>query len=79
MYDASMVFPHTRLLANRLRQAFDLFEAGLSMKRAQLRRDRPSASDDEIEAAVLAWLATRDGAEHGDAEGPARHMDARSA
>ena len=66
-------------LARRLRQAFDLFEAGLSMKRAQLRRAHPDATMLEIEAQLQAWLAIREGAEHGDAPGRVRRMDPRSA
>ena len=70
---------HLKALADRLRQAFDLFEAGLSMKRAQLRRAQPKASDAEIEAQLRAWLGTREGAEHGDAPGRVRRLDAKSA
>lgn len=62
-------------LVRRLRQVFDLFEAGLSMKRAQLRRDRPEATEQEIETALRAWLAARDGAEHGDAPERLRRID----
>ena len=66
-------------LVRRLRQVFDLFEAGLSMKRAQLRRAMPDATDQEIEIELRAWLATRDGAENGDAPGRLRQFDAKSA
>jgi hypothetical protein len=55
--------------AARLRLALELFEAGEAIKRAQLARERPGASDAEIEALVVAWLRERPGAEHGDAEG----------
>jgi hypothetical protein len=65
--------------AERLRQTLDLFEAGLSMKRAQLRRGHPEATEDEIEALLQAWLGVRAGAEHGDAPGRVRRLDARSA
>jgi Rv0078B-related antitoxin len=64
-----------RTLVRRLREVFDLFEAGLSMKRAQLRRDRPDATEQEIELALRTWLATREGAEHGDAPGRVRRID----
>jgi hypothetical protein len=57
------------VLATRLRTAFDLCELGESMRRAQLRRQHPDATDDEIEARLVAWLLTRPGAEHGDAWG----------
>ncbi|HUG36796.1 MAG TPA: hypothetical protein VML54_07585, partial [Candidatus Limnocylindrales bacterium] len=56
-------------MASRLRIALDLCEMGESMRRMQLRRERPSASDEEIEALLVAWLETRPGAEEGDAWG----------
>lgn len=65
--------------AKRLRQTLDLFEAGLSMKQAQLRREHPDATEDEIEALLQVWLGERTGAEHGDAPGRVRQPDARSA
>jgi Rv0078B-related antitoxin len=57
------------ILAARLQTAFDLFELGESMRRAQLRREHPHATDDEIEALLIAWLHTRPGAERGDSWG----------
>ena len=57
------------VLAARLRMALDLCELGESMRRAQLRRERPEATDEEIEALLIAWLETRPGAEHGDSWG----------
>ena len=62
-------------MRERLRQTFDLFEAGVSMKRAALRREHPEADDDEIDRLLRAWLATRPGAPHGDAAGRARPTD----
>jgi hypothetical protein len=56
-------------LAARLRMAFDLCELGESMRRAQLRREHPDATDEEIESLLVAWLQTRPGAEHGDSWG----------
>jgi Rv0078B-related antitoxin len=56
-------------LAIRLRTAFDLCEMGESMRRAQLRREHPGASAEEIEALLVAWLETRPGAERGDGWG----------
>lgn len=53
----------------RLRTAFDLYEAGVRMKRQQLRREHPEASEEEIRRLVNAWLQERPGAEHGDAWG----------
>jgi Rv0078B-related antitoxin len=57
------------VLALRLRTALDLCEMGEAMRRAQLKRERPDASDEEIENLLIAWLETRPGAEHGDAWG----------
>jgi hypothetical protein len=57
------------VLAERLRTAFDLYELGESIRRAQLRREHPDATGDEIEALLVAWLQTRPGAELGDAWG----------
>ena len=57
------------VIAARLRAAFDLCELGEAMRRAQLRREDPGATDDEIEARLVDWLRTRPGAEHGDAWG----------
>jgi len=53
----------------RLRLAFDLFEAGESIMRQNLRRRHPSASAEEIEGRLAAWLCERPGAEFGDAVG----------
>lgn len=59
----------------RLMQTFDLFEAGVSMRRAALRREHPGADEDEIERRLRAWLATRPGAEHGDGVGRLRTLE----
>lgn len=56
-------------LATRLRTAFDLCEMGESMRRAQLRREHPDATDEAIEALLVTWLETRPGAEYGDGWG----------
>jgi hypothetical protein len=67
------------VVAARLRTAFELCALGESMRRAQLRREHPDASDADIEALLAAWLQTRPGAEQGDAWGrpiswpPSRH------
>ncbi len=58
-------------LATRLRTALDLCEMGESMRRAQLRREHPGATDEEIEALLVTWLETRPGAEAGDGWGRA--------
>lgn len=59
----------TRAAAAKLRTALLLFDSGLAMKRAQLRRQDPKASEQSISGRVAAWLRTRPGAAHGDAEG----------
>jgi hypothetical protein len=58
-----------QVLAARLRTTFDLCALGESMRRAQLRREHPDASEAELEALLVAWLQTRPGAEHGDSWG----------
>ncbi|MBI1846678.1 MAG: hypothetical protein HYR86_06875 [Candidatus Rokubacteria bacterium] len=58
------------VLAARLRATFDLCALGESMRQAQLRREHPDATDEEIEALLVAWLQERPGAEHGDSWGP---------
>ena len=63
------------IMVAKLRQTFDLFEAGVSMKRASLRREHPHADADEIERLLRAWLMERPGAEHGDAVGRPRPID----
>jgi hypothetical protein len=66
-------------MAARLRTAFELCALGESMRRAQLRREHPGATEDEIEAMLVAWFGTRPGAEDGDGWGratswpPSRH------
>lgn len=56
----------------RMRLAFDRFEAAEEMMRLNLRRRHPDADVDEIERRLTEWLHTRSrpGAEHGDASGP---------
>lgn len=44
----------------RLRIALDLFEAGVDIMRQRLRRERPDASEEEIEREVEAWLRSQD-------------------
>ncbi|MGD8485326.1 MAG: hypothetical protein PVG27_11175 [Chloroflexota bacterium] len=59
----------------RLEQTFDLFEAGVSMKRAALRREHPDADEEEIARRLRAWLRTRPGARYGDAAGRPRSLE----
>jgi len=43
----------------RLLQAFEMFEFGVEMMAAKLRRQHPHASSPQIEALLEAWLAER--------------------
>lgn len=65
--------PDAEGAAARLRVAFDLFEAGVTLMRQKIARERPDASQREVEELVCRWLRTRPGAEHGDAVG--RRLD----
>ena len=56
-------------VAERLRLTLELWEFGVEVKAAQLRRQHPGASAAEIERMVDDWLAERPGAEHGDGAG----------
>ena len=58
------------VVLNRMRTAFDLYEAAEQMMRQNLRRRFPRASEAEIERRLIAWLQHRPGAEHGDAPQP---------
>jgi hypothetical protein len=55
--------------ANRLRTAFELFDAGVQLMKARLRRNRPNASQAELDALLSEWLLDRPGAPLGDAPG----------
>ena len=44
--------------AEKARQAFELFQSGLRLKRAGLRARHPDATDAEIDEMVRAWLAS---------------------
>lgn len=57
---------------DRLQAALDLFAIAEAMLRQRLRRERPDASEAEIESAVMAWSAARPGGEPGDAPGRQR-------
>ena len=50
-------------VAAKLRMALDMSGLGESIMRQKLRRTFPSASEQEIEAKLSAWLAERPGAE----------------
>lgn len=53
--------------AARLRAALELFELGVQMYRQRLRRERPAATERELDDEVQRWLLHRPGAERGDA------------
>lgn len=58
--------------ATKLRTAFALHESGVALKRAQLRRQHPSASEEELAQLLAAWLQDRPGAKYGDSAGTLR-------
>lgn len=55
---------------DRFRATLELYEVGENILRQRLRRERPGASAEEIDAEIAAWLRRRPGAEHGDHPGP---------
>jgi hypothetical protein len=58
--------PTTPSAADAFRTTLDLFETGLGLMRQNLRRDRPDATEQEIERRLHEWLQDRPGAEFGD-------------
>jgi hypothetical protein len=54
---------------DRLLAAFELFEFGIEMMAATLRRRHPEASAEQLDQLLQAWLAERPGAEDGDGPG----------
>jgi hypothetical protein len=48
-------------LRDRMLQAFEMFEFGVEMMAANLRRRHPAASPEEIELLLEQWLADRHG------------------
>ena len=52
-----------------MQMTFELYAFNEMMKRQQLRRRYPDASDSEIEEYVVEWLYRRTGVEHGDGDG----------
>jgi Rv0078B-related antitoxin len=51
---------------DRLRTALELFEFGVAMQRQRFRRERPAASDAEIDDLLRSWMLTPSGAATGD-------------
>lgn len=60
-------------VAAAFRTTLDLFETGLGLMRQNLRRERPEATEQEIERRLRQWLQDRPGAESGDS--PGRRVD----
>jgi hypothetical protein len=60
-----------RVAQQRFQTTLDLFATGVALRRQELRREHPGASEGEIEQLVNRWLATRPGAEYGDGPQPA--------
>lgn len=56
----------------RMELAFDLYRVAEEMKRQNLRRQNPDATEEEIEEGVRDWLRRRPGAKHGDGVGRPR-------
>jgi hypothetical protein len=61
--------------AERLAQALEMFEFGVEMMAANLRRRHPEATPEQIDQLVDQWLAERPGAEHGDSDGVPISLD----
>ena len=55
--------------AQRLRLAFELFDAGVALMRQNLRRRHPDLDEAAIDQLVGQWLQERPGAEFGDSAG----------
>lgn len=55
--------------AKRFLVALDLFESGVQLRRAQIRRQFPEDSEEEISERLLQWLLSPRGAKHGDSPG----------
>lgn len=53
----------------RMQIAFDLYETAEQMKRQNILRRNPDATEQEIEEGIREWLHRRPGAEHGDGVG----------
>lgn len=57
-------------LMRKFQLALDLSETAFQIKRQNLRRENPDASEEEISALFAAWLRHRPGAEQGDGPQP---------
>ena len=61
--------------AQRLRLALEMFEFGVRMQRASLRRTHPDLNDVQIDNLMREWMLDRPGAAHGDCAGPVSRRD----
>ena len=61
--------PAAETLRDRLIAAFEMFDLGVDMMAANLRRRHAHASPEEIERLLDEWLLERPGAEVGDGPG----------
>lgn len=55
----SKVSQDPRAVAERLRSALDLMEAGTALMQQKVRREHPELSADELDALVRGWLCGR--------------------
>lgn len=62
----------TAVHSRRLHTALSLYDSGVAMKRAQLRRQDRAATEKEIGRRLADWLRARPGAPFGDSEGIGR-------
>ncbi len=56
-------------VGDRLQLALELFDFGVEMMAAKLRRDHPDLSPAQIAERIEGWLGERPGAEAGDGPG----------
>ena len=61
--------PELETPLERMEIAFDLFDLAEDMIRTRVLRENPSATEQDLEHAVDAWMRHRPGAENGDAPG----------
>jgi hypothetical protein len=62
-----VMLPAATTPGQRTAEVLELFDVGLAMVRQRLRRERPGASEQEIDGELAHWLIRRPGAETGDA------------
>jgi hypothetical protein len=60
--------------AENLRVVFELYDLAVAMVAQQHRRTNPGATEEEVDAAVLAWQRDRPGAPDGDCAGVRRDI-----